>query len=82
MAEPAIIAGDTQGAQSNSGSAEEFEPFDLVDPHPGASNSFTVVVKEVNVAPVLPSIGPQSVNELTLITTDSQRRLAITMRKH
>ena len=28
-----------------------------------ASNSFQVIVKEVNVAPVLPNIGPQNINE-------------------
>ena len=32
------------------------DPFDLVNPHLSATNSFTVVVKEVNVAPVLPVI--------------------------
>jgi len=33
-----------------------------------ATNTFTVIVKEVNVAPVPPSIGTQTVNELTLLT--------------
>src|SRR5262249_3727045 len=33
-----------------------------------ASNSFQVVVKEVNVAPTLPAIGQQTVNEQTLLT--------------
>ncbi len=40
------------------------DPFDPVNPHLSATNSFTVVVKEVNVAPVLPVIAPQTVNEL------------------
>ena len=43
-------------------------PYDLVNPHLSATNSFTVVVKEVNVAPVLPVIATQTVNELTLLT--------------
>ena len=33
-----------------------------------ATNSFTVIVGEVNVAPTLPTIGTQTVNELTLLT--------------
>ena len=32
------------------------DPYDLVNPHLSATNSFTVVVREVNVAPVLPII--------------------------
>src|SRR5208283_600627 len=44
------------------------DPYDLVNPHLSATNSFTVVVQEVNVAPVLPVIGNQTVNELTLLT--------------
>ena len=43
-------------------------PYDLDNPHLGATNSFTVIVKEVNVAPVLPVIPTQTVNELTLLT--------------
>jgi hypothetical protein len=43
-------------------------PYDLINPHLTATNSFTVVVKEVNAAPTLPAIGPQSVNEQTLLT--------------
>ena len=43
-------------------------PYDLVNPHLTATNSFTVVVREVNVAPVLPVIPTQTVNELTLLT--------------
>ena len=42
-------------------------PYDAVNPHLTATNSFTVVVKEVNVAPALPPIGPQTVNELTAL---------------
>src|SRR5208283_388669 len=44
------------------------DPYDLVNPHLSATNSFTVVVQEVNVAPVLPVIANQTVNELTLLT--------------
>jgi hypothetical protein len=40
---------------------------DLVNPQLSVTNSFTVIVKEVNVAPVLPTLAPQTVNELTLL---------------
>ena len=43
-------------------------PYDLVNPNLTATNSFTVVVREVNVAPALPVIPSQTVNELTLLT--------------
>ena len=43
-------------------------PYDLVNPHLSATNTFTVVVKEVNMAPVLPVIPTQTVNELALLT--------------
>src|SRR5208283_1191404 len=43
-------------------------PYDLVNPQLTATNSFTVVVSEVNVAPSLPVIPTQTVNELTLLT--------------
>jgi hypothetical protein len=43
-------------------------PYDLVNPHLSATDAFTVIVKEVNVAPVLPAIGAQTVSELTLLT--------------
>jgi hypothetical protein len=43
-------------------------PYDLVNPHLTATNSFMVVVKEVNVAPVLPVIAQTNVSELTLLT--------------
>jgi O-glycosyl hydrolase len=42
-------------------------PYDLVNPRLTATNTFTVVVREVNVAPVLPVIASQTVNELTLL---------------
>ena len=42
--------------------------FDKVNPVLKATNSFTVIVKEINVAPTLPVINPQTVNELTLLT--------------
>jgi 5,10-methenyltetrahydromethanopterin hydrogenase len=44
------------------------DPFDLVNPHLSATDSFTVIVREVNVAPVLPVIPDQTVNELSLLT--------------
>ena len=43
-------------------------PYDLINPNLTATNSFTVIVREVNVAPVLPVIPTQTVNELTLLT--------------
>ena len=43
-------------------------PYDLVNPQLTATNSFTVIVKEVNVAPSLPAIAQTNVNELTLLT--------------
>jgi uncharacterized repeat protein (TIGR01451 family) len=44
------------------------DPFDLVNSNLMATNSFTVIVQEVNTAPVLPTIPPQMFNELTLLT--------------
>ena len=44
------------------------DPYDPVNPHLSATNSFTVVVREVNVAPALPVIPTQTVSELTLLT--------------
>jgi hypothetical protein len=41
---------------------------DLVNPVLMATNRFNVIVKEVNVAPSLPAIAPQTVGELTLLT--------------
>ena len=43
-------------------------PYDLVSPVLTATNSFTVIVKEVNVPPSLPVVSTQTVNELTLLT--------------
>ena len=43
-------------------------PYDLVNPRLSATNTFTVVVKEVNQAPILPVVLPQTVNELALLT--------------
>ena len=48
--------------------ATSTDNFDLVNPQLTATNSFTVIVKEVNVAPVLPVVATQTVNELTLLT--------------
>jgi hypothetical protein len=42
--------------------------YDLVNPILKATNFFTVIVREVNMAPVLPFIADQTVNELTLLT--------------
>ena len=58
------------------------DAFDTVNPHLSATNSFTVFVKEVNVAPVLSAIPQQTVNELTLLTvtnaaTDSNIHAAL-----
>jgi hypothetical protein len=43
-------------------------PYDLVNPRLTATNSFTVIVREVNVAPSLPGIPNQTANVLTLMT--------------
>ncbi|HXD01618.1 MAG TPA: hypothetical protein VN048_19940, partial [Verrucomicrobiae bacterium] len=43
-------------------------PYDTVNPTLTATNSFNVVVKEVNVAPTLGNIGLQTVNELATLT--------------
>ena len=43
-------------------------PYDLVNPTLTATNTFTVIVREVNVAPTLPAVPTQTVNELTLLT--------------
>jgi hypothetical protein len=42
--------------------------YDPVNPVLNATNKFLVVVKEVNVAPVLPVIAPQTVTALKLLT--------------
>jgi len=43
-------------------------PYDLINPQLTATNTFTVIVKEVNVAPTLPVIAIQNVNELALLS--------------
>jgi hypothetical protein len=43
-------------------------PYDLVNPQLTATNTFAVIVQEVNVAPALPAIALQTVNELALLT--------------
>ena len=43
-------------------------PYDLVNPRLTSTNQFTVIVKEVNVPPSLPTISTQVINELTLLT--------------
>jgi hypothetical protein len=42
--------------------------FDTTNPHLYATNSFAIVVNEVNVAPTLPVISTRNVNELNLLT--------------
>jgi hypothetical protein len=48
--------------------ASSANPYDQINPVLKATNTFTAVVTEVNVAPVLPNIGPRTINELTLLT--------------
>ena len=43
-------------------------PYDLVNPRLTSTKLFTVIVKEVNVPPSLPTVSTQIVNELTLLT--------------
>ena len=60
----------TQSPSTNSivAIAINTNPYDLFFPTLMATNSFTVVVDEVNQAPVLPTVPIQTVNELTLLT--------------
>jgi uncharacterized repeat protein (TIGR01451 family) len=44
------------------------DPSDLVHPQLTATNNFTVIVLEVNTAPVLPAIPTQTVNEQMILT--------------
>jgi hypothetical protein len=55
-------------AQAPSTNAITIIVTDNGTPPLSASQNFTVVVQEVNVAPVLAAIAPQTVNELTLLT--------------
>src|ERR1700694_2883550 len=43
-------------------------PYDLLNPQLTSTNTFTAIVRKVNVAPVLPVIPGQTVNELALLT--------------
>ncbi len=43
-------------------------PYDLIHPNLTSTNQFTVIVKEINVAPTPPTVSTQIVNELTLLT--------------
>ena len=43
-------------------------PYDLVNPSLTSTNQFTVIVKEVNVAPVLSAVPTQTVNEMALLS--------------
>jgi hypothetical protein len=47
------------------------DSLDLVHPVLTSTNSITVIVKEVNVAPVLPVVPNQTVNELALLTVNN-----------
>jgi len=55
-------------AQSPSTNAFTTAVTDAAIPPNSASNTFTVIVREVNVAPVLPVIGTLSVDELALLS--------------
>jgi hypothetical protein len=46
-------------------------PYDLVNPKLTATNTFTVIVKEVNQAPVLPVVGNQTATLLQLFTLNN-----------
>jgi hypothetical protein len=48
--------------------ATNSNPYDPVNPHLTGSASFSATVREVNVAPSLPTISTQIVTELTLLT--------------
>src|SRR5262249_18047092 len=47
--------------------ATNSNPYDVLNPQLTATNSFTVIVREMNVVPVLGVIPTQTVNELTLL---------------
>ncbi len=81
LAAPGGAGMDTNGVitwqpgQSQSPSTNTFttvvtnsNPYDLVNPMLTATNSFTVVVNEVNVAPILPPQPATNVNEQTTLT--------------
>ncbi len=48
--------------------ATNSNPYDVLNPSLTSTNQFTVIVNEVNIAPTLPTIPPQTVNELTLLS--------------
>jgi hypothetical protein len=48
--------------------ATSANPSNPASPPLSVTNTFTVIVIEVNVAPILPAIGTQTVNDLTLLT--------------
>ena len=48
--------------------ATNYNAYDTVSPQLTASNTFTVIVREVNQAPTLGVIAPQTVSELTTLT--------------
>jgi len=46
------------------------DPYDTVNPTLTATNSFTVAVNEVNIAPLPAAVGPQTVNEQVQLTVN------------
>ena len=63
-----LISWTPPQTQSPSTNAVTVRVFDNGVPSLSATNSFTVTVREVNVAPVLPVIPTQTVTQLTLLT--------------
>ena len=59
---------ESPGTNTISTIATSTDSLDLVNPTLTATNSFNVVVREVNQPPVLASIPAQTVNELTMLT--------------
>ena len=64
------VPAQTQGPSTNTilTVATSTDIYDLINPQLRATNSFKVVVRELNVVPVLPVVADQTVNELTLLT--------------
>jgi len=66
--------GQTQSPSTNTVTTvvTNTNPYDPINPYLTSTNTFTVVVKEVNMPPVLPTIPPQTINELApLIVTNA-----------
>ena len=62
------IQGQSPGTNTVTTVVANTNAFDQVNPVLKSTNSFTVIVKEINIAPTLPVIGTQTVNEQTLLT--------------